>query len=61
MKVFNEKETRSYLEDGFIIKSDFFNFDEVTLIKKETERLYSEGIFRNVATDEDGNESKSKH
>ena len=60
MKVFNEEETRSYLEDGFIIKSDFFNFDEVTLIKKETERLYSEGIFRNVATDEDGSKSKSK-
>jgi len=60
MKVFNEEETRSYLEDGFVIKSDFFNFDEVTLIKKETERLYSEGIFRNIATDEYGNKSKSK-
>ena len=60
LNAFNEEEYLSFLENGFVIKPNFFKFDEVKLIKKETERLVSEGKFRNVATDEDGKESKSK-
>ncbi|SVC23528.1 uncharacterized protein METZ01_LOCUS276382, partial [marine metagenome] len=60
MNTFSKDEYHAFLEEGFVIKQDFFNSAEVLIMQNEIERLLLEGKFRNVATDEDGTESKSK-
>ena len=47
-------QVRQFREIGFLAVPEFFSETEVRALQAEVERLQSEGIFRNVATEGDG-------
>ena len=59
MNIFSKIEVQRFVQEGFIVKHQFFDALEVEVMQKETNRLLEEGTFRNVSIDEDGNPSET--
>ena len=58
MNIFSKIEVQRFVQEGFIVKNQFFDASEVEVMQKEKNRLLEEGTFRNVSIDEDGNPSE---